>query len=342
MYQPALLDAQLSGLEPMALQDLGSAKHQAELHLLALLILMHRLRSLDWDAIESYPVVEAFDARRFLIENSRPLTFTDVERWNLADVSADLRILASADEPNDLLDFAASGAPWGVFPSRDEARNKVLRVALEAVWNAPALGSPYVYHDRNGELRIRTGWFVAPLERVVGAQYGIGDMLYEDWESRQVERGLDFQEYVDLCIAVNGFVDIRTDAVICRQLVDRGDMRGTVTRCANETELDEALASLDPYLPFAATGLLVVMHRLQAIAHSIQRSMLELGTQQDWVWQIPRDSSGHALVVPGIIEALRMSAEGLEKTTGTEWLDGPWKYFRPRPQDRRELVGKSV
>src|SRR5947209_17071608 len=37
--------AQLSGLEPMALQDLGSAKHQAELHTLALLILLHRLQT---------------------------------------------------------------------------------------------------------------------------------------------------------------------------------------------------------------------------------------------------------------------------------------------------------
>ncbi|MEO8381428.1 MAG: hypothetical protein ABI779_17340, partial [Acidobacteriota bacterium] len=30
LYQPVLIDAQLSGIDPMALQDLGSAKHQAE------------------------------------------------------------------------------------------------------------------------------------------------------------------------------------------------------------------------------------------------------------------------------------------------------------------------
>ena len=44
--QPVLFGTQLSGLDPMALQDLGSAKHQAELHTLALLILRHRLRTL--------------------------------------------------------------------------------------------------------------------------------------------------------------------------------------------------------------------------------------------------------------------------------------------------------
>src|SRR4029078_1683869 len=47
--QPPLFATQLSGLEPLSLQDLGSAKHQAELHALGLLILAHRLRSLDLD-----------------------------------------------------------------------------------------------------------------------------------------------------------------------------------------------------------------------------------------------------------------------------------------------------
>ena len=39
LAQPALQATQLSGLEPLALQDLGSAKHQAEMHTLALLML---------------------------------------------------------------------------------------------------------------------------------------------------------------------------------------------------------------------------------------------------------------------------------------------------------------
>src|SRR5262249_8037722 len=51
LAQPSLRASQLSGLEPMALQDLGSAKHQAELHTLALLILLHRVRTLDVDVI---------------------------------------------------------------------------------------------------------------------------------------------------------------------------------------------------------------------------------------------------------------------------------------------------
>ncbi len=44
---PDLAADSLSGLAPKALQDLGSSKHQGELHQMGLLILMHRVRTLD-------------------------------------------------------------------------------------------------------------------------------------------------------------------------------------------------------------------------------------------------------------------------------------------------------
>jgi hypothetical protein len=46
---------------------------------------------------------------------------------------------------------------------------------------------------------------------------------------------------------------------------------------------------------------------------------------------MPRDSHGHTLLVPGIVEAFRMVSEGLEKSTGTEILDGYWGYW-PTPR----------
>ena len=42
--------------------------------------------------------------------------------------------------------------------------------------------------------------------------------------------------------------------------------------------------------------------------------------------------------VPGVVEALRMVAEGLEKTTGTERLDGVWGYERRPVPDRRGAI----
>ena len=51
-----------------------------------------------------------------------------------------------------------------------------------------------------------------------------------------------------------------------------------------------------------------------------------------------RDPRGHTYVVPGVVEALRMIAEGQEKTTGTEWLDGLWGYERRLPAHRAEAI----
>jgi len=66
--------------------------------------------------------------------------------------------------------------------------------------------------------------------------------------------------------------------------------------------------------------------------------MIELGTLHEFRWAMPRDTGGHIVLVPGVVEAFRMVSEGLEKTTGTERLDGIWGY-EPRPvPDRRERI----
>ena len=75
LSQPSLRASQLSGLEPMSLQDLGSAKHQGELHTLGLLILLHRLRTLDVDAVDPYVDLERFDPRP-LVEYQFPASWS--------------------------------------------------------------------------------------------------------------------------------------------------------------------------------------------------------------------------------------------------------------------------
>ena len=68
----------------------------------------------------------------------------------------------------------------------------------------------------------------------------------------------------------------------------------------------------------------------------------DLGTMQDWIWTMRRDARGHTYVVPGVVEALRMIAEGQEKTTGTEWLDGIWGYERRMPTMRADEIVAEV
>lgn len=222
---PQLMECQIGGLEPMALQNLGSSKHQGELHYLALLILYHRLRTLDVDAIDPYVDTAHFDPARFFIDNSRPLTFEDVDTWELGSAAHALASLAAARSWIDVLSLKAAPSRLGLFPQRD--------AALRALFD-------------------------------------------------------------------------RILAAVC----------------------------------FSTCGLLAVLFRLRALYGLLREAVLELGTNPDFRWQMPRDERGHILVLPGACEAFRMFAEGLEKSTGLEHIDGVWGYGRAGDLERRpEVLG---
>lgn len=324
LYQPVLFDAQLSGVDPMALQDLGSAKHQAELHTLALLILLHRLRTLDVEAIEEYPD-ESFNAKKFFLENSRPLTFRDVDGWDVESLARDLRTLVTADKPGQLLALRPL-IDAGQFGTRDEAHLAVMKVVLDAVFAVPSLGSPIVVEDEQGTPAVRSGYYIAPLGSIVTHEDSLAQLL-PDEESR------NFQ------FAVNGFVDLRPHAIVSSAKLPA---EGAVSVHRDEASYRARLRSLEPYSFFATCGLVAVVHRLRALGSMLSQARTDLGTMQDWVWTMRRDPRGHTYVVPGVVEALRMIAEGQEKTTGTERLDGIWGYERRLPAQRADDIMKAV
>jgi hypothetical protein len=324
LYQPALLEAQLGGVEPLALQDLGSAKHQAELHTLGLLILLHRLRTFDADRIEEYPP-KSFDAKKFFLENSRALTFRDVESWDPETLESDLRILVTADKPGQLLALKPL-IEAGQFGARDEAHLAVMKVVLDAVFTVPSLGSPIVVEDDERRLVVRSGYWIAPIGSIVTHERSLQHLL-SDQQSR------DFQ------FAVNGFIDLRLRAIVSDAKLPG---EGSVTVHRDEASFRERLNSLKPYSFFATCGLIAVLYRLRALGAMLAQARTDLGTIQDWVWTMRRDAHGHTYVVPGVVEALRMVAEGQEKTTGTEWLDGIWGYERRLPRRRVEAIVAAV
>jgi hypothetical protein len=338
LYQPVLLGAQLGGLDPMALQDLGSAKHQAELHTLSLLILLHRLRTLDVEAIEEYPD-ESFSARRFFIENSRPLTFRDVEQWDVAALARDLHTLVAADKPGPLLALKPLVDP-NQFGGRDEAHMAVLKVVLDAVFAITSLGSPIVIEDEKGGLLVRSGYWIAPLGDIVTDDDSLRRLLEE---SRQrTGASCSAEEYRDFQMAVNGFIDLRPAAVVSSAKLPADIAPGAVTTHRDPQSFEARLASLQPYSFFATSGLIAVVHRLRALGRTLSQARTDLGTMQDWVWTMLRDERGHTYVVPGVVEALRMISESQEKTTGTEWLDGIWGYERRLPASRADEIVANV
>jgi hypothetical protein len=336
LSQPALLAMQTSGLEPGALQDLGSAKHQAELHTLALLILLHRLRTLDVDAIDPYVDLEHFDPEAFLIQNSRRLTFEDVAAWEFSPLAADLTALAAASSPEELAGLTAP-RDHSLFPQRREALRRVLARALQAAWTPPSLGSPVLYEaDGVGGAMVKMGYYLAPLDLLVTQADGLATWL----RKAHADSGnpCSFEDYRDYHLTVGGFVDLRPGATVVSGRSDREDLTGRVARFDDEEALRAHLMSLEPYSFFSTSGVLALMVRLRGLYAQLREAMLELGSLQGYRWQMPRDENGHILVVPGVVEAFRMVAEGIEKTTGTERLDGMWGYEPRRVPDRRGRI----
>jgi len=337
LSQPMLREAQINGLDPLALQDLGSAKHQGELHTLALLILLHRLETLDVSAIPPYVELDRFDARDFFERYSRPLTFDDIDAWDVETVARKLTILVTADEAEQLAALAPF-RPHGhdaLFQAKVDARIKILELVKRAVWAIPSLGSPIVF-ERDGAAFMRCGYFIAPLETLLARTDSFDTWLRDN--HRASGNACSFEEYRDFHLCNFGFIDIRPHAIICTAQNDRSDLRGRVRYARTEGELREALETLDLYSYFTTCGLLAVLFRLKALYSTFKEGDVKLGTLQEAQWQMPRDAQGHLLLVPGVVEAMRMVSEGLEKTTGTERLDGSWGYERRPPPNRAYLL----
>ncbi len=336
LSQPALLSAQLSGLEPGALQDLGSAKHQAELHTLNLLILLQRLRTLDVDAIDPYVDPDRFDAEGFLLQRSQSLTFESVAAWDDEQLARDVRTMVSASRPDDLMALTRQ-REHDLFPRRREALRRVLERALRAVWTPPALGSPVLYEDADGRTMLRTGYYVAPLDLLVTETDAVARWLRKAYADSG--NPCSFEDFRDYHVAVGGFIDLRPHAIVCAAKSDRQDLTGRVARFQDVASLRSHLWTLEPYSFFSTAGLVALTYRLRALYGQIRQALLELGSLHGWRWQMPRDATGHVLVVPGAVEAFRMVSEGLEKATGTERLDGVWGYEPKPPPDRRGRIG---
>ncbi len=334
---PQLLECQISGLEPMALQNLGSSKHQGELHGLALLILLHRLRTLDVDSLDPYIHPDQFDPVRFFIERSRALTFEDIDTWEVDATSRALTTLVSAKDWTQLLALKPAPSRLGLFPERDTVVQKLYKRILDAVWTITSLGTPIVFSD-DGELVASVGYFAAPLDLVIPNSAAVYEFLHGRYE--KVKQSSSFTEFVNFHICDRGFLDLRPHAIVSTARSPEETLAGKVRIAHDESELVHLLADVPPYSYFSTCGLLGMLFRLRALYKQLREAVVELGTYPDFRWQMPRDDRGHILVIPGVCEAFRMIAEGVEKSTGLERLDGTWGYGRETNLERRsEILG---
>jgi len=329
LYQPQLFNSQLKGLEPQALQDLGSSKHQGELHTLNLLIILHRLRTLDLDKLDPEIDLERFNPREFFIRNSKRLTFEELIRWDMPTLNHDLVTMMRAEDPSDL--YVINSLKNRTSPTRNEACYRIMKEVLHAVWTMTSLGSPIIY-DYNDKTYIKAGYYIAPLDILMKRKDSISRHLYETFKKSGKNRGL-YDKYIQFHITNNGFIDLRPSATLVTARSSDEDLSQKVTFFESEAEFKYALERIKLYSYFTTSGLIALMVRLKGFFEYIRRSRIELGTLIDFRAQIPRDDKGNILLLPGAVEAFRMSSEGLEKNTGTERISGFWGYF-PRVEVR--------
>lgn len=324
LADPPLMRNQLSGLEPKSLQDLGSAKHQGELHTLGLLILLHRLRELDVDSIPRGPVDEG-RSREIFDERSPVLTLERAALFEPDELARDFAVLVGAREPLDLVPLLRR-APLeadllGLEP--------VLREVLHAVWTVASLGTPILFGGRGSE-QVLCGPFVAPLDAVLRRRDTIESVLRREFERLGGGSDAEFDRLREFHIAGFGFCDLRPVAVLTTARSADDGLDGRVSVHVGEDDFLQQLDRVTPYSYFATSGLVALMVRLKGLARMVREYDVSLGSANEYRAQLYHDETGRALLVPGVVEAFRMVWEGLEKNTGLDRLDGAWGYPRPR------------
>ncbi len=331
--QPQLRRSQTRGLQPKALQDLGSAKHQAELHTLGLLILLQRLKSLHLDEIPAHVDLARFDPEAYFESHSRALTLEQVARRDPAGLARELEVLATARAEDDLRPLKSF---FQADPDRQEAARRILRAVLQAAWAVPAIGSPILI-ERDGRRRVVAGCYAASIDRIVTHRDTFAIHLRRRFASLRgfppAPGDAEFERFVEFHVANNGFVDLRPVAVLVTARSDEEELDGKVRVFRREAEFVDALRALPPYGYFTTSGLVALLVRLRGLSSLAHQLDLTLGSANEYRAHLPFDDRGRPLLVPGVVEAFRMVSEGLEKNTGLERLDGRWGYYLDAPLD---------
>jgi hypothetical protein len=190
--------------------------------------------------------------------------------------------------------------------------------------------------EAHGEVLISVGYFVAPLDLVLSNSSGLYELLHERYE--KVKQKSSFSEFLNFYLCDRGFIDLRPHAIVSTARSPEEPLAGKIFVVHEEGDLRRVLLTVPPYSYFSTCGLLAILLRLRSLYRLLREAIVELGTYPSFRWQMPRDDRGHILVLPGACEAFRMIAEGLEKGTGLERLDGIWGYGREMTIDRRQEI----
>lgn len=297
-------------------QDLGSSKHQAELHTLGLYGLLSRFLFL-----RQYPNLLKYaqpDKVEMFLEKHTPIPcIEDFTRWNPNEMESIFSSFLRIRNSKDLARFLHLN-----YVEQLLYRTVIDKLAIKIAGYFDAittLGTPIVFRERGVEMML-VGKYVAPFDTFMENEDTITSLVRQQADAL----GIPSKTLLAWYITNNGFVDLRAEATITTALKADTNLPFKIKTYTSFKNFRQAFGHMESY--FTSSGLLAVISRMQGLAEQLGSVDIHLGTNMTWKALFRKEGSKH-LLIPGIVEAMRMYQENLGKTTGTECLFPENGYF---------------
>ena len=325
---------QTSAFTAKAFQELGSSKHQAELHTSALFILMHKLKHLRPEQIskEITSKYNGAEVREFVDKNTPTLLIEDVVNYgedirSLGETFCELFELSSAQDLARFIGF--KGELQGFIQT---FFNHLLTEIRNSIFAITSLGTPIIYTNKEGRDIILSGPYFAPLDLLIKDNFTLIDTL----TAESTQHKLDANDFLEWVICNNGLADMRPRAVFntAKQYQDGLVDAIRITEKPEEfrkwvnTLKQKNGRNLEENYHYSTSGLVAFTQRITGLHEQLTDFDLSLGTLNGWKALFPVDSNHNHPLVPGLVEAMRMYSEGLGKITGSEFLYPKYGYFQ--------------
>ncbi len=324
---------QTSAFTTKAFQELGSSKHQAELHMHGLFILMHKLKNLSPKLVSTLVTskYKEQEVRQFVDHNTPELLLEDVLDYgkDINGLAATFGQMLTIKTVEDVAAFTGfKGELKGFIKTFYNGLHTAITQTVRAI---TSLGTPIIFTNSEGKDEIIAGPYFAPLDLILTNNYTLLETIEEICKTYR----LDKEDFINWLICNNGFVDLRPNAILNTAKSFTGGLTDDIRVLTTAKDFRKAInalkiknaKNLEENYHYNTSGLLAYCGRITGLYEQLQDFDLSLGTFNGWKALFPTDSNENHMLIPGLVEAMRHYAEGLGKITGTEFLYPRYGYF---------------
>lgn len=325
---------QTSGFTAKAFQELGSSKHQAELHTSGLFILLHKLKNINparisKEVTSKYNLIEV---KEYVDKNTPTLLIEDVVQMgkDISTLGKDFARLLELNSEDDMAAFIGFKGEQHGFVKTFFAN--LLTVVKDTINSITSLGTPIIYTNDRGEDVILSGPYLAPLDLLITHSNSFSDHIKNESSKYRIP----VQDFLEWVICNNGFADMRPKATFNVAKKYQEGLVDAIRICKTHDQFRKEVTTLTQKngrnlhenYHYSTSGLIAYTGRLQGLYEQITDFDLSLGTYNGWKALFPVDSNNNHPLIPGLVEAMRMYSEGLGKITGSEFLYPKYGYFQ--------------